>query len=270
MVGAVAIARLDLTAEGLRSAASVERDGAAARRIFALALILEGADRASAARICGMDRQTLRDWAPRYNDEGLAGLRDRTGGGRSPKLSKEQRGSSPRWSRLAPIRRRTRSFAGAGLICAMRSSDALASIGMNVRLARSWPPWVTAVCPCARNIPKAIRRPRRPFKNVWPAPSARDFSRAPMISLLQRIRLRRTPSQPRWRYAHSGPHKLPGVERRFLNQAFGAPFDCQAISISPLANLIDRSAHFSALRLCPDQRLRRQGQSPDDEPFAAP
>jgi len=91
-----------------------------------------------------------------------------------------------------------------------------------------------------------------------------------MISLLQRIRLRRTPSQPRWRYAHSGPHKLPGVERRFLNQAFGAPFDCQAISISPLANLIDRSAHFSALRLCPDQRLRRQGQSPDDEPFAAP
>jgi Winged helix-turn helix len=122
-------------------------------------------------------------------------------------------------------------------------------------------------------------RPRHPmqderivegFKNVWPAPSARDFSRAPMISLVQRIRLRRTPSQPRWRYAHSGPHKLPGVERRFLNQAFGAPFDCQAISISPLANLIDRSARFSALRLCPDQRLRRQGQSPDDEPFAAP
>src|SRR5665213_266578 len=84
MVGAVAIARLDLTAEGLRSAASVERDGAAARRILALALILEGADRASAARICGMDRQTLRDWVHRYNDEGLAGLRDRIGGGRSP------------------------------------------------------------------------------------------------------------------------------------------------------------------------------------------
>ena len=88
---AVAIGRLDLTAEGLRSAASVEKDGAAARRILALALILEGADRASAARICGMDRQTLRDWVHRYNDEGLAGLRDRAGGGRSPKLSKDQR-----------------------------------------------------------------------------------------------------------------------------------------------------------------------------------
>ena len=83
---AVAIARLDLAAEGLRGAASVEKDGAAARRILALALVLEGVDRASAARICGMDRQTLRDWVHRYNDEGLAGLRDRAGGGRSPKL----------------------------------------------------------------------------------------------------------------------------------------------------------------------------------------
>jgi hypothetical protein len=55
-------------------------------------------------------------------------------------------------------------------------------------------------------------------------------------------------SQPRWRYARSGPHKLPGVERRFLNQASGAPFDCQAISLSPLANLIDRSARFSTDR----------------------
>jgi transposase len=91
MGGAVAIGRLDLTAQGLRRSASVEKDGAAARRMLALALILEGADRASAARTCGMDRQTLRDWVRRYNDDGLAGLRDRTGGGRSPKLSREQR-----------------------------------------------------------------------------------------------------------------------------------------------------------------------------------
>ncbi len=88
---AVAITRLDLTAEGLRSAASVEKDGAAAGRILALALVFEGVDRASAARMCGMDRQTLRDWVHCYNDEGLAGLRDRVGGGRSPKLSEEQR-----------------------------------------------------------------------------------------------------------------------------------------------------------------------------------
>jgi hypothetical protein len=62
---AMAIARLDLTAEELRGAASVEKDAAGARRILALALILEGVDRTSAARICGMDRRTLRDWVHR-------------------------------------------------------------------------------------------------------------------------------------------------------------------------------------------------------------
>ena len=30
-----------------------------------------------------------------------------------------------------------------------------------------------------------------------------------------------------------GPHKTHGVERRFLNQASGAPFDCQAIPSLP-------------------------------------
>ena len=35
----------------------------AARRMLALALVLEGASRGDAARAAGMDRQTLRDWA---------------------------------------------------------------------------------------------------------------------------------------------------------------------------------------------------------------
>jgi transposase len=91
MGGAVAIRRLDLTADGLRIAASREKDGAAARRILALALVLEGVDRTSAARTCGMDRQTLRDWVHRYNDEGLAGLHDRPASGPSPRLSEAQR-----------------------------------------------------------------------------------------------------------------------------------------------------------------------------------
>ena len=47
-----------------------------------------------------------------------------------------------------------------------------------------------------------------------------------LISLLQRIRSREVSSRPRWRYARSGPHKRRGVERRFLGQASGAPFDC--------------------------------------------
>ena len=45
--------------------------------MIANANALEGMDRASDARLAGMDRQTLRDWVHRYNAEGLAGLCDR-------------------------------------------------------------------------------------------------------------------------------------------------------------------------------------------------
>ena len=71
----ISIARMELSARQLRLAASREKDGRAARRILALALVLEGCDRQQAARTCGMDRQTLRDWVRRYNADGLPGLR---------------------------------------------------------------------------------------------------------------------------------------------------------------------------------------------------
>jgi transposase len=90
MGAAVAIGRLDMTASALRAAASREKDGAAARRILALALVLDGADRKTAAETCGMDRQTLRDWVHRYNAEGLTGLHDLTPPGPKPKLTAEQ------------------------------------------------------------------------------------------------------------------------------------------------------------------------------------
>src|SRR5215813_14801351 len=61
-----------------------------AARLFAIANALEGMDRASAARLAGMDRQTLRDWVHRYNEEGIAGLSNRVAPGRSPKLTEGQ------------------------------------------------------------------------------------------------------------------------------------------------------------------------------------
>jgi transposase len=86
----VAITRLERSADDLRREASRCRDGAAARRMLALALVLEGRSRAEAARLCGMDRQTLRDWVHRYNAEGLAGLSDRPHLGRPARLTAEQ------------------------------------------------------------------------------------------------------------------------------------------------------------------------------------
>ena len=46
----------------LRQAARHETDGRVSSRLFALANVLEGMDRETAARQAGMTRQTLRDW----------------------------------------------------------------------------------------------------------------------------------------------------------------------------------------------------------------
>ena len=86
----VGITRHELGAGDLRREARRCRDGAASRRMLALALVLEGSSREEAARHAGMDRQTLRDWVHRYNAEGLAGLRDRPRSGRRPRLTPEQ------------------------------------------------------------------------------------------------------------------------------------------------------------------------------------
>ena len=70
MGAAIRITRSDHTAATLRGLAAKSNDGAQVRRLLALALILEGHPRREAAERSGMDRQTLRDWVHRYNEEG--------------------------------------------------------------------------------------------------------------------------------------------------------------------------------------------------------
>src|SRR5688572_15220800 len=86
----VEITRTELSAGELRREAVRSRDADAARRMLALALVLEGRSRREAAESCGMDRQTLRDWVIRYNAEGLAGLSDRVSPGPAFRLRPEQ------------------------------------------------------------------------------------------------------------------------------------------------------------------------------------
>src|SRR5438309_7434168 len=74
----VRITRTDVSAFALRREASRTKDAAAARRMLALALVLEGCARSDAARQCGMERQTLRDWVHRFNDEGLSRSEEHT------------------------------------------------------------------------------------------------------------------------------------------------------------------------------------------------
>ncbi len=86
----VEITRTALSPAELRRAAARSQDADAARRMLAIALVLEGKSRKEAAESCGMDRQTLRDWVVRYNAEGLPGLSDRVPPGPPCRLAPEQ------------------------------------------------------------------------------------------------------------------------------------------------------------------------------------
>ena len=99
----IAITRTDLDAAGLRRAAARSKEVTISRRLLALALVLDGGSRAEAARAAGMDRQTLRDWVHRYNEQGLAGLANRANPGAPPrKLIPAQEAAVAEWVRQGP------------------------------------------------------------------------------------------------------------------------------------------------------------------------
>jgi transposase len=98
----ILVTRTEYTADELRRQAARTDDAAVVRRLLALALVLDGRKRADAARLVGMDRQTLRDWVHRYNTDGIAGLADRYGGGPKPRLSATQEAEVAGWIRTGP------------------------------------------------------------------------------------------------------------------------------------------------------------------------
>ncbi len=100
---AVAITRRDVSVGDLRREAGRTRDAKAARRMLAIACVMEGQSREDAAECCGMDRQTLRDWVHRFNADGLAGLSDLPRqNGPKPRLSPEQEGVVAGWVEQGP------------------------------------------------------------------------------------------------------------------------------------------------------------------------
>lgn len=80
-----------LNAAELRAAAAAAKDANQARRLLALAAVRDGMSRTDAARIGGMDRQTLRDWVHAFNEGGVDALINDTSPGRPAKLSDEHR-----------------------------------------------------------------------------------------------------------------------------------------------------------------------------------
>src|SRR5215470_1843834 len=90
-MGAPVRLRTDFSAGVLRQLAKRAEDADQTRRLLALAAVLDGMSRKAAAEIGAMDRQTLRDWAHRFNDKGPEGLINAKAPGPVPKLSPEQK-----------------------------------------------------------------------------------------------------------------------------------------------------------------------------------
>ena len=85
------IRRTEHSSRDLRKMSRSARTPKAARRMLAIANVLDGISREMAARLAGMDRQTLCDWVHRYNAEGADGLYSRKPPGAPPKLDEAQR-----------------------------------------------------------------------------------------------------------------------------------------------------------------------------------
>ena len=96
--------RTDFSAGELRRLAAATKNASQSRRRLSLAAVLDGMSRTDAARIGGMDRQTLRDWVHRFNERGPDGLKDTWSKGNPPRLSPDQQAELARLVETGPDR----------------------------------------------------------------------------------------------------------------------------------------------------------------------
>jgi putative transposase len=136
MASAVSL-REDYSAAELRRLAAATKNANQSRRLLSLAAVVDGMNRTQAARIGGMDRQTLRDWVHRFNAQGPEGLLD--GWSKGPEHASRQSSAprSPNSSRPARTGSCTAWCAGAGSTCSASSSIALGSPITSARSASS-------------------------------------------------------------------------------------------------------------------------------------
>src|SRR5271168_3076411 len=102
-MGQAIAVRTDFTAGEVRQFAKLAQDAAQARRLLAIAAVLDGASREGAAKIGGMDRQTLRDWVIRFNEQGPDGLVNKSSPGAPGKLTDEHKAFLTRLVEEGPI-----------------------------------------------------------------------------------------------------------------------------------------------------------------------
>ena len=107
--------REDFSAAALRALTKRAKDANQSRRLLSLAAMRDGMDCGAAAKIGGMDRQTLRDWVHRFDAEGPAALLDHWTSGPTPRLkSAVGRADRDRRGRPGSQDRRRRALAAHG------------------------------------------------------------------------------------------------------------------------------------------------------------
>jgi transposase len=204
--------RQDFEASQLRGLAKRSKDGPQARRLLALAAIYDGATRTEAAKIGGVGLQIIRDWVLRFNARGPDALVNGKSPGQPSKLNDLQRQAIADMIERGPIP------AVHGVV-RWRLIDLAQWIFEEFRITIA-----------KQTLSRELRA--MGYRKL----SARPRHHAQAQGAIEDFKKRMA------RYARPGPHKLFGVERRFLNQVSRTPFDCQAISLPPLANIVSSSA----------------------------
>ena len=96
--------RSDFSAGELRRLAATTKNVNQSRCLLSLAAVLDGMSRTEAARVGGMDRQTLRDWVHRFNERGPDGLKDSWSKGHPSRLSASQQAELAQLVEIGPDR----------------------------------------------------------------------------------------------------------------------------------------------------------------------
>src|ERR1700727_1489850 len=165
----------DYSAAEVRALARRSKTVNQSRRLLSLAAVRDGMDRASAAKIGGMDRQTLRGWVHRFNGSGLGGLLANRVAGTKPLLSAEQPAQFAQIVEAGPDREKD------GVV-RWRRLDLKGVIAE--RFGVDFHPRYVGKLLKKLGFSHISARPRHPaqdertveaFKNVWPVPSARGL-----------------------------------------------------------------------------------------------
>lgn len=91
------VSRVHESLEGLARLITREKDARLQTRLRAVRLALQGRDAPFIASVLGVGRRTVQEWVARFNEDGIAGLRERPRTGQPKRLTDEQEEQVCRW-----------------------------------------------------------------------------------------------------------------------------------------------------------------------------